>query len=131
MTDDEIYFAYQKLWPFHPAEEPKLAKDITVFARAIIAAYIAKLRQGVELPEPRGKVAHEERPYEPAWISSEDAYDIGQLQQYGDARDAAGYLRGLEDAKRVCMGIAMAPSNVILGVAVSCADAIEQLEGKL
>ena len=37
LTDEEIWLEYQRLWPFHPAEEPTLAKDISKFARAIEA----------------------------------------------------------------------------------------------
>jgi hypothetical protein len=37
LTDEAIWSEYQTLWPFHPAEEPKLAKDIAKFARAIEA----------------------------------------------------------------------------------------------
>ena len=72
------------------------------FARAIIAAYQAKLLAGVELPEPYGKVAHEERPYEPAWISSEDAYTADQLQQYAAAAAAQARMKALDEAKGVC-----------------------------
>ena len=38
LTDEAIWSEYQTLWPFHPAEEPRLAKDIARFARAIEAA---------------------------------------------------------------------------------------------
>jgi hypothetical protein len=41
LTDEAIWSEYQTLWPFHPAEEPGLAKDIAKFARAIEA----KLRE--------------------------------------------------------------------------------------
>ena len=37
LTDEVIWLEYQTLWPFHPAEEPRLAKDIAKFARAIEA----------------------------------------------------------------------------------------------
>ena len=37
LTDEAIWLEYQTLWPFHPAEEPRLAKDIAKFARAIEA----------------------------------------------------------------------------------------------
>ncbi len=37
LTDEAIWSEYQTLWPFHPAEEPGLAKDIAKFARAIEA----------------------------------------------------------------------------------------------
>ena len=37
LTDEAIWLEYQRFWPFHPAEEPKLAKDIAKFARAIEA----------------------------------------------------------------------------------------------
>jgi hypothetical protein len=39
LTDEAIWSEYQTLWPFHPAEEPRLAKDIAKFARAIEAAH--------------------------------------------------------------------------------------------
>ena len=41
LTNEAIWLEYQRLWPFHPAEEPTLAKDISKFARAIEA----KLRE--------------------------------------------------------------------------------------
>ena len=41
LTDEVIWLEYQRLWPFHPAEEPTLAKDIAKFAKAIEA----KLKQ--------------------------------------------------------------------------------------
>ena len=37
LTDEAVWLEYQQLWPFHPAEEPTLAKDIAKFARAIEA----------------------------------------------------------------------------------------------
>jgi hypothetical protein len=37
LTEEAIWSEYQVLWPFHPAEEPRLAKDIVKFARAIEA----------------------------------------------------------------------------------------------
>jgi hypothetical protein len=37
LTDEAIWSEYQTLWPFHPAEESRLAKDIAKFARAIEA----------------------------------------------------------------------------------------------
>jgi hypothetical protein len=42
LTDEAIWSAYQILWPFHPAEEPTLAKDIVKFASAIEAKLKAK-----------------------------------------------------------------------------------------
>lgn len=36
----------------------------------------------------------------------------------------------LEEAAAVCIGIALAPSNVILGVAITCRDAIMALKEK-
>lgn len=42
LTDDEIWREYRFLWPFHPAEERKLASDILIFARAIEAVLKAK-----------------------------------------------------------------------------------------
>ena len=36
LTDEEIIKVYQSLWKFLPAEEPRLAKDIKEFARAIL-----------------------------------------------------------------------------------------------
>ena len=36
LTDEEIIKVYQSLWKFLPAEEPRLAKDIKDFARAIL-----------------------------------------------------------------------------------------------
>jgi hypothetical protein len=37
LTDEQIWSEYQMLWPFHPAEEPHLAKSIVKFVRAIEA----------------------------------------------------------------------------------------------
>jgi hypothetical protein len=37
LTDEAIWSEYQTLWPFHPAEEPRLAKDIAKFGHAIEA----------------------------------------------------------------------------------------------
>ena len=37
LTDEAIWSEYQTLWSFHPAEEPRLAKDIAKFYRAIEA----------------------------------------------------------------------------------------------
>lgn len=37
LTDEQIWLEYQRFWPFHLAEEPTLANDITEFARAIEA----------------------------------------------------------------------------------------------
>jgi hypothetical protein len=42
LTDDEIWREYQARWPFHPAEEPRLAADLVTFARAIEAAHEIK-----------------------------------------------------------------------------------------
>ena len=42
LTDEVIWLEYQRFWPFHPAEEPTLAKDIVKFARAIEAAHDIK-----------------------------------------------------------------------------------------
>ena len=42
LTDEGIWLEYQNFWPFHPAEEPTLAKDIAKFARAIEAALRSK-----------------------------------------------------------------------------------------
>jgi hypothetical protein len=42
LTDEVIWLEYQRFWPFHPAEEPTLAKDIVKFARAIEAAHSIK-----------------------------------------------------------------------------------------
>jgi hypothetical protein len=42
LTDEQIWLEYQRFWPFHPAEEPTLAKDIAKFARAIEAKLRSK-----------------------------------------------------------------------------------------
>ena len=42
LTDEAIWLEYQRIWPFHPAEEPTLAKAIIKFARAIEAAHDIK-----------------------------------------------------------------------------------------
>ena len=39
LTDEQIWLEYQRFWPFHPADEPTLAKDIAKFARAIEKAH--------------------------------------------------------------------------------------------
>jgi hypothetical protein len=39
LTDEAIWRQYQALWPFHPAEEPRLAADMVTFVRAIEAAH--------------------------------------------------------------------------------------------
>ena len=39
LTDEAIWRQYQALWPFHPADEPRLAEDIVKFARAIERAH--------------------------------------------------------------------------------------------
>ena len=36
--------------------------------------------------------------------------------------------QALEDAANICIGIATAPSNVVLGVAINCADKIRELK---
>lgn len=51
-----------------------------------------KLRQGVELPKPF------DRQYDEIDKEEFGIYGEGQLLFYGDARDQAGYLRGLETA---------------------------------
>lgn len=45
LTDGQIHRAYQELWPFHPQEEPMLAKDMIKFTRAIEAAHGIKEQQ--------------------------------------------------------------------------------------
>jgi hypothetical protein len=42
LTDEQIWREYQARWPFHPAEEPRLAADLVTFARAIEAAHNIK-----------------------------------------------------------------------------------------
>lgn len=39
LTDDRVWLEYMQLWPFRPNDEPRLAKDILRFARAIEAAH--------------------------------------------------------------------------------------------
>lgn len=39
LTNEQIWREYQSLWPFHPAEEPRLAADLVTFARAIEVAH--------------------------------------------------------------------------------------------
>lgn len=63
---------------------------------AAIAAYQAKLRQGVELPEGL-----------PAMKWQHTMFTREQLQQYGDQRDQAGYLRGLEAALLKVTGLSV------------------------
>lgn len=59
---------------------------LTQIANAAIAAYQAELRNGVELPEDIE-----------AWIEPMTSDELkNAIQQYGDTRDQAGYLRGLE-----------------------------------
>ena len=119
LTDDEI----DKLGAGnnYPGTVPGMLK----FARAIIAAYQAKLLAGVEWPVkfPAGHASI--RPFV--------HYDVAL--QYGDSRDQAGYLRGLEDAKRVCEEL-MAPhefsrheKSFYEVATLDCAAAIEKLKG--
>ena len=64
--------------------------------RKAIAAHTAKLRQGVELPEPAIYADN-----------GVEGYTQDQLLQYGDARDQAGYLRGLETALLKVTGLSV------------------------
>jgi hypothetical protein len=45
LTEEEVWSQYQTLWPFHPAEEPRLAADISKFARAIEQALRSRNEQ--------------------------------------------------------------------------------------
>lgn len=40
-----------------------------------------QIKQSFELPEPVGKVMYEAKPYEQAWLSSEDAYTEDQMRE--------------------------------------------------
>lgn len=128
LTNDEIKAVFNGLTEFRQwaCTEPQLK-----FARAIIAAHTAKIRQGVELPEDLEQEIYQ-RSREFINRDVEDAiHDIAM--QYGDARDQAGYLRGLEDAKRVCEaehGACWHANAIAASMAAQrCATAIEKLKG--
>lgn len=96
------------------------------FARAILAANTAKLLAGVEMPEPAHAetvLPHTRDAHTVFWYSKD------QLQQYAAACAAQAREKALNEAKRVCLNIAIAPSNVILGVAITCAEKIDKLKG--
>ena len=52
------------------------------------------------------------------------AYTAEQMQ----AHYQKGRCAGLEEAARICHGIATAPSNVVLGVAMECYEKIRSLK---
>jgi nucleotide-binding universal stress UspA family protein len=64
LTDEAIWSEYQTLWPFHPAEEPGLAKDIAKFARAIEA----------KLKEKNGWYRQHVIDGSPCWCEPETSY---------------------------------------------------------
>lgn len=126
MTDDEIRAVYNR----YPYTEQRIE-----FARAIIAADRAKLLAGVGLPKGVAYVRDADVRCFGAG-SGESSFTFGrhkdwkhplysqdQLQQYGDARDQAGYLRGLDDAKRVMEGQHTWITNI------AAAQLIEKLKG--
>ena len=85
MTDDEIAKLCRE-WP----------NNATQAARAIIAAYQAKLLAGVEMPEPElheGVTVTAKGKYK----STEDGFTADQLQQYATAA-AAQERKRIEDA---------------------------------
>jgi hypothetical protein len=82
-----------------------------------LVAEIERLNKvSVDLPEP--------------FVASYDTIENrgGALEFYTEAQMLEMYQQGLEDAALVCMHIANRPSNVILGVAVNCAEAIRKLK---
>lgn len=87
LTDDELNAMRRAA-----KDDPRVVDTFwhLLYARAIIAAYQAKLLAGVEMP-PDPFVQYE---------GCKPMYTADQLQQYGDARDHAGYIRGVEDAKQ-------------------------------
>lgn len=56
------------------------------------------------LPTPKGKVYFEAEPYQPAWVSSSDAFDDDQMQAYATAARADLEAETLEQARIIGMG---------------------------
>lgn len=106
LTNDEIQYCRD-----HSSGNTPFMRD-KAFARVIIAAYQDKLRQGVEMPEP--SVLHD----------GAYCFRLHQLQQYGDARDQAGYLRGLEECLEICNRLTDKNMH-----SADCAAAIDKLKG--
>lgn len=82
MTDDEIIAVGHSL----PQNKPLNLHD---FARAIIAAHEAKLREGVEVPKTQ-------------WLGDIPGFTISQLLAYGDARALAARDAAIEECAKVC-----------------------------
>ena len=123
------------LWNAQGSDEMNQAEAF-VFARAIIAAYQAKLLAGGEMPEPASR---EFQAREGTWHSFLDEYHYlntkedgtwpirdlftaDQLQQYAAACAAQAREKALEEAM-------LAVNSGVLGHG-ECAAAIESLKGK-
>lgn len=91
----------------------------------LLLAEKAKLRQEVELPKPFCHTDARIGKYELERVA---LYGVRELQQYGDASDQAGYLRGLDEAKQACLQ-KHANGNWKHDTREECADAIEELKG--
>lgn len=91
LTDDEI----KTMWSHVPyIDEPQGGVN---FARAIIAAYQAKLLAGVEMPEPTIITDMD-------WCEIE-TYDTSDLQQYAAACAAQARMKALDEAKMACLNL--------------------------
>lgn len=89
LTDDEIDAIQDKLSCWIPGPEGR-GLCPTKFARAIIAAYNAKLLAGVEMPEDIE-----------AWIEPMTSDELkAAIQQYAAAAAAQAMEKALEDAER-------------------------------
>jgi hypothetical protein len=47
-------------------------------------------------------LVHRAIPYEPEWTSDQNGYDEEQMTTYATEAERLGYLRGLEEAAKVC-----------------------------
>ena len=78
-----------------------------------------------KLPEPTVRLPHGKYIGEILMDTPHSSfYTTDQLQAYGDARAN----EALELAAQTCTNIAISPSNVVLGVAIKCVDAIRKLK---
>ena len=82
------------------------------------AAMNKELEHGVELPAP----VMVKQTQEANFVVAKAYFSETQLRDYGDRRAAAER----ERCAQVCIGIANRPSNLILGTAIKCAEAIRK-----
>ena len=117
LTDDEIRkaaeFAAEQMWP--ESGYVGWTEDDAVFHRKFVDALLAKLRGGVELPEPFGLfcgVRHDPPKTKEFWgMLNENArqetkcdlFTRDQLLQYGAAQRLAGREQTIEECARECM----------------------------